>query len=130
MDIQIGDRITYRNKKLDKIFIVMVYSYQLIDSLQDIELNEILKIERPKYEVVEGNNELLTDEEREFLRLTLKFEDTKIAHIRKTQNVFDDRLRLEINGITTGHWIFIKDNYFNNLELNKNYELKELGLEE
>ena len=64
------------------------------------------------------------------MKLTLKIENTKIAHIRKTKNVFDDRLRLEINGITNGHWIFIKDDYFNNLELNKNYELKELGLEE
>ncbi len=58
MDIQVGDRITY--KTFGEIKIAFIVDDEDMDNLQeDIKNNniEVLKVERPKYEVVEEKKE-------------------------------------------------------------------------
>ena len=84
MDIQVGDRITYKFIDKDGIFTEIVGSNNLSltsihwfkEHLEDKEI-EIIKIERPKYEVVEEKKELLTEEEKQFLRYMCKYYDIK-----------------------------------------------------
>ena len=85
----------------------------------------ILKIERPKYEVVEEKKELLTEEEREFLKKYKLFANYTIRLIRKHEKYllfFDvtDKIR-------TKYEFF---NCFKNLEEDLSYTLEELELEE
>lgn len=69
-EIEVGDRVTYRNKITGEIR----QSIKL-NSIEFTTNEEILKIERPKYEVVEEKKELLTEEEREFLKDMCKYFD-------------------------------------------------------
>lgn len=133
MKIEVGDRVTYkwfdRNLK-EMIEKTVIIEENGVSFTADVE---ILKIERPNWEVVEEKKELLTEEEREFLRQFIKYnsENKKMFMLRKE-----------------GHYIFIEyiDEIFGNkdvidfsidskkhyksLELSKHYTLKELGLEE
>ena len=90
----------------------------------DSKTIEILKIERPKYEVVEEKKELLTEEEKEFLRIFNKIEKNKIKEVGISNS---GNLCITDNRIFTN---FIDTDKFQNLEKNKSYTLKELGLEE
>lgn len=93
---------------------------------------EILKIERPQYEVIEEKKELLTEEEKEYLKLVLKLEINKTIAIKKTRNSAGN-MHLNLlygNGIADGYYRAIKDDYFKNLEKNVIYTLKELGLKD
>lgn len=134
MDIQVGDRITYRFIDKDGIFTEIVGSNNLSltsihwfkEHLEDKEI-EIIKIERPKYEVVEENKELLTEEEKEFLIDIIKY--------------YSDVTEIEFGFTTSGIDIYNSQdnivasmNYPYNLGFqmvlkNKSYTLKELGLE-
>lgn len=77
MDIQVGDLITYINSN-DSLRMryksIMINSDRLIDYKNKLENKEIeiIKIERPKYEVIQEKKELLTEEEKEFLKSYIK----------------------------------------------------------
>lgn len=130
MNIQVGDRVTYKYENEEKIRISIVND---IDELEDYitmsstkgEINsiEILKIERPKYEIIEEKKELLTEEEKEYIKLYAKFNDIKF-----------DRLKITIASIE-----FINNNSliscyinteinFDNIKKGKIYKKEELGL--
>lgn len=71
MDIQVGDRVTYKdNNGKECIIIVQQDKGELGD--EDNTIKEILKIERPTYELIEEKKELLTEEEKEFLKSYIK----------------------------------------------------------
>ncbi len=131
MDIQVGDRITFEDG-----IVKLIYD---MDRLFEINQyingggNQIIKVERPKYEVVEEKKELLTEEEREFLRQAFKFgnygSDTgneTIKFVGKSGYyicVYYDEC--------ASNTIYIDKNlYFKSLKEDKKYTLKELGLEE
>ena len=131
MDIQVGDRITFEDG-----IVKLIYD---MDRLFEINQyingggNQIIKVERPKYEVVEEKKELLTEEEREFLRQAFKFgnygSDTgneTIKFVGKSGYyicVYYDEY--------ASNTIYIDKNlYFKSLKEDKKYTLKELGLEE
>ena len=126
MDIQVGDRVTYQNGKSEFIL-------NSSDAYNATHCATIVKIERPKYREIEVKKELLTEEEREFLRQILKFgnygsntENGIIKYIIKDGYYIE--LHYEDWACNT---IYIDKNlYFRNLERNKTYTLKELGLEE
>lgn len=122
MDIQVGDRVTYKYKDENdiKINIITSNNDKAIISQND---KEILKIERPKYEVVEEKKELLTKEEKEFLKQYIKYSYYKIGSIEKNNDCIDFYY-----GIYACSYKF--HNCFKNLENNKIYKLSELGLEE
>ena len=135
MDIKVGDLVTYKSS--GEIRIASIIDDKDIDNIQEDIKNkniEILKIERPHYEVVEEKKELLTKEEKEFLKQVLKFMDIKILYISIDKQVVSNRKKIHFSqnedGSGLGYWYYIKNSYFNRLEDNKVYTLQELGLEE
>ncbi len=80
MNIQIGDRITYKSANDEERQVIMT-NLEQIDRYKDSGL--IIKIERQKYEVVEEKKELLTEEEREFLKQYIKMSPLNINYIKK-----------------------------------------------
>ena len=127
MDIQIGDRVTYKFK--DKIRTLVIDGNALLDDFKDVNNNfTIIKIERPKYEVVEEKKELLTEEEKRFLKHYIEIiedlDNGKFKELLKQE----ERLIIFLNtGIT--YYIDL-GNKFGKMEINKLYTLKDLGLEE
>ena len=123
MDIQVGDRVTYRNIYENEVYIRIVVDECEISKLNK-DCREILKIERPHYEVVEEKKELLTEEEKEFLKNVCKYYD--VTEIRLNN--------IDIKIINDGHIVSCLDYpdnmKFENLERGKRYTLEELGLEE
>ena len=118
MDIRVGDRVTYKYN--DEIYIKIILDEYELSVIKDDD-REILKIERPKYEVVEEKKELLTEEEKEFLKIFIKIKSDEILTINRNENTLD---------ITSKEWDnSILTNQFKGLEINKLYTLKELGLE-
>ena len=129
LDIQVGDRVTYKGVYSTERQVIMTN----LDVIDDYKGIDIIKIERPKYEVVEEKKELLTEEEREFLRQAFKFgnygSDTgneTIKFVGKSGYyicVYYDEY--------ASNTIYIDKNlYFKSLKEDKKYTLKELGLEE
>ena len=121
MDIQVGDKVTYKykydNEKIEEIMIDMDYVENL---KEDVDI-EILKIERPSYEVVEEKKELLTDEERDFLKGFINIKSDKILYIQRRNTSIV---------IVGKQWAdSVLTNKFQNLEKGKQYTLKDLGLE-
>lgn len=126
MDIQVGDRVTYKNG-----FREVLNNEYAVDRNSSSTL-KIIKIERPKWEVVEEKKEILTEEEREFLKLVLKFMYTEIKYIKKKIN-WNGELEIIFcnneDGSGAGYCYYLKKGYFKNLEAGKGYTLKELNLE-
>ena len=129
MDIQVGDKITYKGVYGAERQVIMTN----LDVIDDYKGIDIIKIERPKYEVVEEKKELLTEEEKEFLRQALKFgnygSDTgngTIKFIVKSGYFIE----LYYEDWTCNTIYIDKKLYFKNLEQEEPYTLKELGLEE
>ena len=130
MDIQVGDRVIFEGG-----IVKLIYdSDRLFEINQYINGggNQIIKIERPKYEVVEEKKELLTKEEKEFLRQALKFgnygSDTgngTIKFIVKSGYFIE----LYYKDWTCNTIYIDQKLYFKNLEQEEQYTLKELGLE-
>lgn len=135
MDIQVGDRVTYEVvSENDDIKIRLILNELHIEEFNIMIKNkdiEIIKHERigengwyTVYEK-EEKKELLTEEEREFLRLFIKVSDYYINNIMKKSNCI--RFYNDYDLVT---YIDINNFYFNKLENNKEYTLSELGLEE
>ncbi len=133
--IEVGDRVTY--KAIDGIHTSLVSDDGDIDNLlEDIKKNnvEILKIERPKYEVIEEKKELLDKREKEYLWNIIKPFKDKVKYIVK--NSYDSReefIIIDMNGedetdITLPN--FKKYTMYKGMKTNRFYTLKELGLED
>ena len=127
MTYKFGDRVIYRVS--GETIETLVADNEDVNNIQeDIQKNrlEILKIERPKYEVVEEKKELLTEEEKEFLKEFITFNNNKEMHIiRKVEN-FIFIYGFDYERIAN---FKIYNLCFKNLEEYKEYTLKELGLE-
>ena len=125
IDLQVGDRITHKSieepNEEAKEYIIKD-EHQLADIIGYAVNNEIeiLKIERPKYEVIEEKKELLTEEEKEFLKLYMKF-----THVI-TDKIYRKDGFICFEGYTTELALY---EGFNELIENKSYTLKELGLD-
>lgn len=134
MNIEVGDRVTYIDLYMEEKYMDLITTEIYKDSLKDRkERNQIkfLKIERPNWEVVEEKKELLTDEEREYLKIVLKFLRLEIKSIRKNYNSYNEtQIVFSTNEDSSGlnYWHHLKEKYFQNLKLNKNYTLKELRI--
>ena len=121
MDIQVGYRVYWRYTDDKAIHISIITSENDLAYINQ-EDKIILKIERPKYEVVEEKKELLTEEEKAFLKIFIKIKKDEILAIKRNEN------DLEITGKEWDNSILTDE--FKGLEMHKLYTLKELGLEE
>lgn len=135
MDLQVGDKITYKylNNGDDLIHTAIIYSdsdlsdyKERLEDKTHIGSIEILRIERSHYELLEEKKELLTEEEKEFLKEFITFNNNKEMHIiRKVEN-FIFIYGFDYERIAN---FKIYNLRFKNLEEYKEYTLKELGLE-
>lgn len=142
MDIKIGDKVTYKEPNSyfkEKVFSLIInnegdieiFAAGIKKAKNEADYIEIIKIERPNYEIVEEKKELLTDEERIFLKYFIKFNGFKIHFIKKEgvhlffANNFND---VVFNNL--GNKSYYYCNNFKGLEMNKIYSLEELGLED
>ena len=125
MDIQVGDRVywKYINEEENFIYINIVTSISDKDCINQGD-RIILKIERPHYEVIEEKKELLTEEEKEFLKDMCKYYNIiKIYFCEDSIDFYDNDCI--VNCPDYPHNI-----KFKNVEKHRYYTLEELGLEE
>ena len=133
MNIQVGDLVTFKDNKDGASFIDIITREtigQYYKKYLQKEL-EILKIERPKYEVVEEKKEkeeVLTKKEKEFLRDIIKYFKNNI------EIIFDEK---QVNFYEVDEFkrcfccVDYPDNMkFVNVKEYREYTLEELGLEE
>lgn len=134
IDLQVGDRVTYKylNNNDNKIYTSIIEDIgdlenykRMIESKIEISSIKILKVERPKYEVVEEKKELLTKEEKEFLRQYIKI-------IKSLNNGTVDKIRRKEEDI----YVVLKNGLTYKIEIgmqfgnmNVEYTLEELGLD-
>ena len=129
MDIQVGDKVTYKYKDGTEIKEVAINE----DDVSRLKAKPVIKVERPKYEVVEEKKELLTEEEKADLKDIIenvnKYSCMEVNTIsfRETNNG-----KLVINCFDNDYCIFemVIPKKFSNLNKSERYTLKELGLEE
>ncbi len=99
----------------------------MLDDFKYEKFVEILKIERPKYEIVEEKKKLLTEEERELLKTYIKFIESfkngKVEAIYRQNNWITLKLKTELE-----YNLDIGPKY-SDMENCRKYTLKELGLE-
>jgi len=127
MDIQVGDRVTYKSIRTGEIRTLIIDGTALekdMNAKDSKQFFEILKIERPKYEVIEEKKELLTEEEKEFLKCYMKLTTLKFNYIVKDS----DYLYLNIDGTLSKIKIELNDFCFKNLKVDVEYKIEELGL--
>ena len=123
-DIKVGDRITF--KTIREIHTRLMISSEDVRIIQR-DCMEILKIERigeNGWYTVYEKKELLTDEEKEFLKA---FRNISRYRIERVSINSDRELRIDRGQTYTN---YIPTGKFKNLEVNKWYTLKELGLED
>lgn len=126
MDIQVGDLVTYKNETKFNVLKKVIVNESELDYYQKQFNNksyELLKIERQNYEVIEEKKELLTEEEKEFLKMISKIRIDGISHIKRRNG------ELDITGNTRSIVNYIPTNKFKGLNEDEEYTLKELGLE-
>ncbi len=134
MDIQAGDRVTYEisngvGGKIRRITIITEDNEAFTND------TKIIKIERPKYEVVEEKKELLTEEEKEYLKNIIKPLKYKSLTIKKSSDNYIKILIYTENDdccdtLSLPYIKNFKNLKFENLEESKDYNIEELGLEE
>lgn len=131
MDIQVGDRVTYKSlnepnyQKREKIVINEDEIIKILECVKDEQI-EIFKIERPKYEVIEEKKELLTEEEKEFLKSYIKIikslNNGQIKYIARYGVMIVVHLKTKLN-----YDADIGPRFKGMIE-NKTYTLEELGI--
>ena len=125
MDIRVGDLVTYKNSMGNIRQVVIKDEEQKIKYINNVNTyKNILKIERPKYEVVEEKKELLTEEEKEFLKYMCKYYPINSIWF------FDNYISLRKNDIPQLSPAYPENIKFTNVEKWREYTIKELGLEE
>lgn len=118
--VEVGDRVTFINGVK-----------RLVKNANDVnclkECDTVLKIERPKWEVVEEKKELLTEEEREYLKQYLIYSSNQFQKeylIKRNKSIWlEDK---NGNGICFQY----NKEEFEGLGSNKKYTLKELRIGE
>lgn len=145
-DIQVGDKVSYinPNDKYDKNgqeiepeiqtdIITEIRTRSLLITKARNKHIKILKIERPKYEVIEENEEdeqkeLLTEEEKELLKQYVKWiESLNNGEIICVYRSYSD---IVVNLKTQLDYTIDVGARFEKMENFKDYTLQELGLEE
>lgn len=125
MKLKIGDRVTFLNTTANFEATVLITDIADIIEFEKADDLKILKIERPIYEKVKNATELLTEEEKEFIRKFIKFANFVPDKIKVKNNC----LLFFVSDGTNARGLFEFHNAFKNLPKERLYTLKELGLE-
>ncbi len=127
MDIQVGDRVYWRYTD-DKIIHISIITSK--NDLAYINQKEkiIFKIERPKYELVEEKKELLTEDEKAFLKLYIQFIKYYGSNIWEIKFEEESIELYSITGISLMGINYPSVLNFDNVKLGK-YSVHELGIE-
>ena len=127
MDIQVGDRVTYKNLEGNVVTTLIVNNFDEADIKKILETREFIKIERPKFEVIKEKKELLTEEEREFLKQYIKIIEN--LNNGKVIDILRGETRIRVY-LETGLDYYIEVGpKFSNMKIDTSYTLSELGLE-
>ena len=125
----VGNRVTFKLKRTGSIHTVIIQDELTLKKISDKEKYEILKVEAPMWEEIEfEKKELLTAEEKEFLRFLLKYykETYRIAFCDADILFYQEN----DNGPDFCQYCQYPDVLdFEGVEENKTYTLKELGME-
>ena len=127
LDLQVGDLVTFKNKEDGASFVDIMTRETIGNYYKQYFQNEleILKIERPKYEVVEEKKELLTEKEKEFLKNICKYYNIRTIYFNKFDIGFYNEHNYLVNALD-----YPKNMEFNKVKKEKYCTLEELGLEE
>lgn len=127
MDIQVGDRVTYKNLEGNVVTTLIVNNFDKADIKKILETREFIKIERTKFEVIKEKKELLTEEEKEFLKQYIKIIEN--LNNGKVIDILRGETRIRVY-LETGLDYYIEVGpKFSNMKIDTSYTLSELGLE-
>ena len=126
MDIQVGDRVTYQNK-LNEIKKAIIKDDEMAILFKvDKKYIKVLKIERPKYETIEEKKELLTEEEKDFLKQYIKIIEN--LNNGEVKEIYREETYLRLYLKTGLDYKIEVGTKFSNMKLENTYTLEELGL--
>lgn len=142
-DLRDGDIVTYRSGEKRVVYknelveedrmavnTLNNYAENLKDDCGDTEC-DIVKVERPHYETVfERKEEILDEAEKRYLRSVIRPFRSKVESISKQVN-YDktEYIEIELSDMNTAYLPdFEANTMYKNMEVNREYTLKELGL--
>lgn len=142
-DLRDGDIVTYRSGEKRVVYknelveedrmaanTLNNYAENLKDDCGDTEF-DIVKVERPRYETVfERKEEILDEAEKRYLRNVIRPFRSKVESISKQVN-YDktEYIEIELRGMNIAYLPdFEANTMYKNMEVNREYTLKELGL--
>ncbi|MCI9434067.1 MAG: hypothetical protein HFI86_02160 [Bacilli bacterium] len=147
-DLRVGDILTFKdgeklylqpNMKVDDLYKYIYYD------LYRIKIEDIIMVQRytpsNKYKgyydlyTIYECKEILDDKEKEYLRGVIKPFRNKIKLIKKEKEIFDNMNKISFLFDNNYGWyslppFCVSKNYYKQMELNKEYNLDELGLHE
>ena len=130
-DIQVGDRVTFENLEGNVVIMLIKTNAEIPEILDTLKSRKVLKIERPKYEKVYEKKEILDEAEKEYLSNVIKPFRNKVKFFEKC-NTREEQQYLDIYIEDNGYIVFPEfeeNSMYKGMELNKQYTLKELGLD-
>lgn len=138
LDIQVGDKVTYIDKQGKKCIIIVSEDKGELSDCEDSFISDIIKIERPKYEIIKEKKEILDEVEKEYLWNIIKPFKDKVECIRKVglegiynSNNGKEYIMIGIVKDTPISLPYFKENtMYKGMKINRFYTLKDLGLEE
>ena len=145
MKLKKGDTIYYKYNTFIKReehtneMLICSFAGKTIGQLEDEEQIEILKVERPiKWKNVYENKEILDEQEKEYLSKIIEPFKNRVKRIEKVKAVYCNSEFIEIVLYSSISYdkeesiqlpYFKKGTMYKGMELNKQYSLKELGLD-
>lgn len=145
MKLKKGDTIYYihntsiKREEHTKEMLIYNLAGKTIEQLEDKEQIEILKVERPiKWKNVYEHKEILDEQEKEYLSKIIEPFENRVKRIEKIKALYDDLEFINIvlySSVTYSNEeniqlpYFKKGTMYKGMELNKQYSLKELGLD-
>lgn len=145
MKLKKGDTIYYihnpsiKREEHTNEMLICSLAGKTIEQLEDEEQIEILKVERPiKWKNVYEHKEILDEQEKEYLSKIIEPFKNRVKRIEKVKISYDNLEFINIvlySSVTYGNEesislpYFKKGTMYKGMELNKQYSLKELGLD-
>ena len=131
LDIQVGDRVTYIDKQGKKCIVIILEDKGELSDNKDNPIKEIIKVERPKYEVIE-DKEILDKEEKKYLWNIIRPFKDKVEGVKKCGSMSErEYISIKLkNEVPVCLPYFSKDSMYKNMKAGRHYSLEELGLEE